>query len=245
MATYITVCFFTFLATANASKFTVAVGPIAKEFHVSSTEAGYLTCFNVLLVGVGNLFWVPLMRVVGKRPVYLTALPLLVASNIWGAKATSYNSLLASCIVSGFASACGDATVPAVVADLFFVHQRATMMMVFHVALSCGFFLGPFINGYIVQYVGWRTEDAWLAVASGITWIAAIFLVFETSYHRRDTEKMASEYPSKRPYLRMLGLSMGYNKDASFWKSAWTSITMFAYPPVAWVCYSPLTSLDL
>lgn len=60
-STYITICFFTVLATVNASKFTVAVGPIAKEFHVTTTQAGYQVCFNVLLLGCGNLFWIPLV----------------------------------------------------------------------------------------------------------------------------------------------------------------------------------------
>jgi len=237
-STYVTVCFFTFLATTNASKFTVAIGPLSKEFHVSSTKAGYLTCFNVLLLGVGNIFWVPLMRKVGKRPVFLTALPLLVATNIWGAKATSYNSLLASCILSGFASSAGDATVPAVVADLFFVHQRGTVMMIFHVALSCGFFLGPFINAYIVQYVSWRTEDAWIAVAAGVAWIVAIFGVFETQYPNRDVDKAANEYPARRTYVQMLGLGIGYNKEVSFFKGVWKTLSMFVYPPVTWAGFT-------
>jgi hypothetical protein len=55
-STYITICFFTVLTTVNASKFTVAVGPIAKEFKVTTTQAGYQVCFNVLLFGCGNLF---------------------------------------------------------------------------------------------------------------------------------------------------------------------------------------------
>jgi MFS family permease len=83
------------------------------------------------------------MRCVGKRPVYLMSLPLLAVTNIWSYKETSFNSLLAVSIVSGFAASAGDATVPAVVADLFFVHERGTLMMIFHMALSCGVFLGP------------------------------------------------------------------------------------------------------
>lgn len=59
------------------------------------------------------------MRVVGKRLVYLISLSLLAVTNIWSYKATSFNSLLAASIVSGFAASAGRATVPAVVADLF------------------------------------------------------------------------------------------------------------------------------
>lgn len=40
--TYLTVCFFTFLATVNASNFTVAVTVLAERFHQNSTRTGFL-----------------------------------------------------------------------------------------------------------------------------------------------------------------------------------------------------------
>ena len=52
------------------------------------------------------------MRIIGKRPVYLASLLLLVATNIWGYFSHSYGSLLASRLLGGFFSAAADATVP-------------------------------------------------------------------------------------------------------------------------------------
>jgi MFS family permease len=121
------------------------------------------------------------MRYVGKRPVYLMSLLLLAVINIWRYKATSFNSLLAASIASGFTASAGDAAVTAVVDDLFFVHERGTLMMIFHMALSCGFFLGPLINAYVVQYSSWRTECLWNAIASFATWAVAILTAHESS----------------------------------------------------------------
>jgi hypothetical protein len=73
------------------------------------------------------------MRVVGKRPVYLPRTPGV--TNIWSYKAASFNSLLAASIISGFSASAGDATVPAGVADLFFVHELGTVMMIFYMEL--------------------------------------------------------------------------------------------------------------
>jgi MFS family permease len=111
---------------------------IATEFQLSDKEVTFLTCFNVLALGVGNLFWVSLMRVLGKRPVYLVSLPMLVAANIQSFSTRDYKQLLASSILSGFASAAAEATVPAIVTDLFFVHQRGSALMIFHLAISSG-----------------------------------------------------------------------------------------------------------
>lgn len=41
-ATYLTICWFTFLALTNGSAFTVAVVPIMKQFQKTPTEASYL-----------------------------------------------------------------------------------------------------------------------------------------------------------------------------------------------------------
>lgn len=47
-ATYLSVCWFTFLAFMDASAFTVAVGPIMKEFGRSATEASYLSTLRAM-----------------------------------------------------------------------------------------------------------------------------------------------------------------------------------------------------
>jgi predicted MFS family arabinose efflux permease len=54
----------------------------------------------------------PMIRSIGKRPVYLASLLLLMATNIWGYFSHSYGSLLASRILGGLFSAAADATVP-------------------------------------------------------------------------------------------------------------------------------------
>jgi predicted MFS family arabinose efflux permease len=63
-------------------------------------------------MGLGNLFLMPMIRSIGKRPVYLASLLLLMATNIWGYFSHSYGSLLASRILGGLFSAAADATVP-------------------------------------------------------------------------------------------------------------------------------------
>lgn len=152
---YFTICFFSFLATVNTSKFTVAILLIATKFRVDTNTAAFLVCFNVLALGLGNLFWVTALRIVGRRPVFLLVLPMLAVMNIWSSQASSFRSLLAATILSGFASAAAEAPVTAAVVDLFFVHQRGAMMMIFHLGLSAGFFLGPAINAAIAQYAEW------------------------------------------------------------------------------------------
>ncbi|RAK96783.1 polyamine transporter [Aspergillus ibericus CBS 121593] len=228
LTTYLTICFYTFLANVNSSNFTVATKAIVAEFHVSQTQAGELVCFNVFLFGLGNIFWVPLMRVIGKRPVYLISMLLLSTMNIWSSRATSYGELLAARILSGFAAAAADATVPAVVSDMVAPHERGHYLMIFHLALTSGLFLGPLINAYLVQDEDWRWMCYFLAVAVGAVFILAIFTIRETTYLPRHVTSQ------RRKYRDWLSLTRGYNPDASFLRTVWDILRNAAYPQLLW-----------
>ncbi|PYH91839.1 MFS general substrate transporter [Aspergillus ellipticus CBS 707.79] len=230
LTTYLTICFYTFLANVNGSNFTVATKAIIAEFDVTQTKAGELVCFNVFLFGLGNLFWVPLMRVIGKRPVYLSSMLLLSMMNVWSSRASSYNELLAARILSGFAAAAADATVPAVVSDMVAPDQRGHCLMIFHLALTSGLFIGPLINAYLVQDENWRWMCYFLAIAVGTTFLVSIFTIRETTYLARTSQK--------RSFRGWMSLTIGYNPDASFTQTIWDILRNAAYPQLLWCSFT-------
>ncbi|KXS93670.1 hypothetical protein AC578_9360 [Pseudocercospora eumusae] len=227
--TYGTICLFTFMANVNSSCFTVAVRPLVAYFHNDANHATWLTNFNVLAFGLGNLFWIPLMRVVGKRPVYLAAILILVLANIWSNQATSWGSLLGSRIISGLGAAAADATVPSVVFDLFRLHERAYYLAWFHISLASGIFLGPLINAFVVQYHHWWWIPGWMAIAFGFIFVLALFCIHETSYTQ-------SEFPEpKLPLVRHLSVKRALTKEPKvqvFKKTLLDLLQMSCYPQV-------------
>jgi len=238
ITTYATICLFSFIANVNGSNFTVAIVPLEKHFHTNATHATFLVGFNVLMFGLGNILWVPLMRVLGKRPVYLLALAVFVAANAWSTRATSWGSLLGGRMVSGFGAAAADATVPSAVADMFFVDVRGHCMMFFHFALASGIFLGPLINAYVVQYHGWRWSTGWIAIVGGVTFLLAVFFIREPQYPRERRQYADDEIPARRSYAGWLSLTVGYNRDRPlqrFLTTFWDILRMALYPPVFWV----------
>ncbi|KAL5336829.1 major facilitator superfamily domain-containing protein [Aspergillus crustosus] len=232
LATYLTICFYTFLANVNSSNFTVATKAVIEEFAVSQTQAGELVCFNVFLFGLGNIFWVPLMRVIGKRPVYLVSMLALCMMNVWSSYASSYGELLASRILSGFVAAAADATVPAVVSDMVAPQDRGHYLMVFHLALTSGLFIGPLINAYLVQEENWRWMCYFLAIAVGAVFVIAVFTVRETTY-LQNRPRVA-----KRTQRQWMSLKLGYNPHASFVRTLLDITCNVAYPQLLWAAFS-------
>jgi len=60
----------------------------------------------------------------GRRPVYIVSQLICFGSSIWRAKATTYNSFMGACILNGIGAGPAETIQPAVIADIFFLHDR-------------------------------------------------------------------------------------------------------------------------
>lgn len=106
--------------------------------------------------------------------------------------------------------------------------------MFFQLAVASGIFLGPLINAYIVQLHSWRWSCGFLAIAGGVIFLLAFFLIRETQYNAHRTQYPPAEVPQKRRYLGWLSLTVGFNKEGHFFRTFWDIIRMPFYPPVFW-----------
>lgn len=68
---------------------------------VAFSSLTHLTAVNVLMLGVSNVWWVPLGNTFERRPVMLLALLVLVGASVWCGKASSFHSLLAARVIQG------------------------------------------------------------------------------------------------------------------------------------------------
>jgi MFS family permease len=81
---------------------------------------------------------------------------MFFATIIWSAKATSFRSLEAARILCAFAASSTEGLAAAIIADLFFLHERGWWMGLYVFFLYIGPTLGSIISGFVVQALGWR-----------------------------------------------------------------------------------------
>ncbi|KAH7162008.1 aldehyde dehydrogenase [Dactylonectria estremocensis] len=182
----LSVASFNFVANFAGAGLSVAEVILEMQFQKSAKEINSLMTFNFLLLGIGNMVWVPFSVKYGKRPVLLVSMGMLFGVLIWTAKAKTYNELLAARCLSGFVSAAGESIVPGVVSDMFYLHERGVMMSIYVILISCGSAAGPLIAGFMVESTPgtWR-DFTWLCAAIAGFDFVAIFLFFpETSFVR-------------------------------------------------------------
>lgn len=133
-------------------------------------------------LAIGCYLFIPYIYKFGRRPVYITSTLVQFASAIWAAKATTPGQVLGFNIVQGLGGALSETVVQITIADLFFIHQRATMNGIFLLMQSIGSFLAPVAAGYVIVSQGWQWIWWWSAIFLGINLILIVFLFEETKW---------------------------------------------------------------
>lgn len=114
----------------------MAIVQIAQDFFGDSNldlsgsiaKVAYFFTTTALLQGMGNLFWMPIMIKFGRRPLYIFTFALYTATAGWAGAPTSYGSVLAARILMGFANGAAECLAPLTISDIFFLHERGTIM---------------------------------------------------------------------------------------------------------------------
>ena len=130
------VCVTIFLSNFLAAGPTVAIVQIAQDFFPGSgpslggsiAKVSYFFTTTALLQGMGNLIWMPIMIKFGRRPLYIFTFMLYTACAGWaGAPPARYRTRSAR-ILMGFANGAAECLAPLTISDIFFLHERGTIM---------------------------------------------------------------------------------------------------------------------
>jgi MFS family permease len=177
---FILVCFFVLWTFVQLDIGFTAWGPIQEELNFSIDLLNAGAAVNYAALAIGCVFFIPLVHKYGRRPIYLLSSALQFASCVWQAKTYTAGDLIGSSIISGLGGAISETIVQITIADMFFVHQHATMNAWYMIFQAAGAFLGPVASGYIVVSQGWRWMWWWCVIFFGVS-LASVVIFFEES----------------------------------------------------------------
>ncbi|KAI1332544.1 major facilitator superfamily domain-containing protein [Xylariaceae sp. FL0255] len=162
---------------------------IAADLHITVNTLSQSTAWVVLLIGLSLFLFNPLAKKVGRRPVYVISSIIMLTGSIWGGVSKNYSSFLGSRIYSGIGMAPYEILVQVTIADMYFVHQRATRIAIWNMFLLCGISGGALIAGYIIEDQGWNWTFIWCAILFGALLPLVILFVPETAFRRQSYEE--------------------------------------------------------
>lgn len=161
--------------------------PLAEKFERPLTDVSYFTSVEILVLGVGPLFWYPLMNKFGRRPILTLCAFCATAFNIGCGFSKTYGTQMALCVMVAFFMSPASALGNIVVTELFFSHQRGSKNGVWAMFLTLGPSFGPFLMSFVEQHAGTRWVFfvfAFMSFAVFLGWLVAD----ETMYLRGDEQ---------------------------------------------------------
>ncbi|RDW87510.1 hypothetical protein BP5796_03204 [Coleophoma crateriformis] len=178
-------CFITALTAATSNDAGSAQTGMNDEYGISYSAMN--TGAGVLFVGIGycTLLISPAAWLYGRKITYIVCLTLGVIGAIWMANVHTTMDSIWNQLFVGASEACAEANVQLSLSDMFFQHQRGTVIGVYVLSTSIGTYLGPLIGGYIADSnMGWRWVGWWSVIISCVTILVCLFTLEETSFHR-------------------------------------------------------------
>ncbi|KAI0152783.1 major facilitator superfamily domain-containing protein [Xylariaceae sp. FL1272] len=187
--------------------FSLNLGPLAlapmfeyyiMEWDRSLADVVQFTGIAILILGFSNFFWVPIGVCFGRRPVFIFSTLICIASSIWRAKATSYDSFLGACILNGFAAGPCETLPPQVITDLIFLHDRGKYNTLYFAFYFISLTVGPIISGAMAFHTGWRSFWWFNTALLAFGLLLHVFLFPETRYTRASPPEQSAISPTKQ-----------------------------------------------
>jgi len=129
----------------------------------------------------------------GRRPVYILSQIICFGSSIWRAKATTYSSFMGACILNGIGAGPAESIQPAVIADIFFLHDRGFWNTLYWVFYMGSLMVGPIISGSMSLHAGWRSFWWFNTGLIAASTLMVIFMFPETKWHRLHPDEVSNQ----------------------------------------------------
>ncbi|KAF7554868.1 hypothetical protein G7Z17_g2579 [Cylindrodendrum hubeiense] len=152
--------------------------------HDDPTRISDLLTYPTLFMGIGNLLSMPIAAAIGRRPVFLFSLVLLVASGIWCACSTSLESHIAGRNVFSMAAGQSEALAPLMVQEIHFLHEHGIKLAYFvgvQTTITATLFVA---TTYIVPSIGLPWWYGIITIINGVTLVLSFFFVIESQFDR-------------------------------------------------------------
>ncbi|PWN51797.1 MFS general substrate transporter [Violaceomyces palustris] len=215
----------------------VALLQMAEEYETTIQQTAYLFTVPALLLGIGLLFWAPLIAKFGPRFVYVISSILVFVTGIWQAEAKTYASAMAARVCTALANGAAEGLAPVTIADIWFLHERGLPMAVLSGFMAVGTALGTILCGVVVQHTGSFRNAYWLITGmSGLTCFLICFCFPDTRFPREPMAFKTLQTPRHIDWSRKDSLFS--RKSLRIWKGSQTKegyFTLLVRPIGTWL----------
>lgn len=179
------VCFVTALTAATSND--AGSAQYNQNLELGIPYSIYNTGAGILFIGIGywTLLISPAAWLYGRRIPYLIGMLIGLIGAIWFAEVQRTRDAIWNQLFVGASESVAEANVQLSLMDLWFQHQRGSVLGIYVLSTSVGTYLGPLIASYIADSsIGWRWIGWTAAIIYGGTFVLLFFGLEETLFDR-------------------------------------------------------------
>ncbi|KAF8577030.1 MFS general substrate transporter [Ramaria rubella] len=176
------ICIVGILGPFAAGCFVPCVPEVAKDLKTTGVIINYTIGLYITVVALGSLIWAPYAGFYGRRPIYLTCLPLVCIGSLEASLAKNVLQLVLGRSIQAFGVSCVMSVGAATVADIYRLEERGTAMGIYFGVILLGPALAPFVGGILATYVSWRATQLLLFFLGLVAFSSVALFLPETSH---------------------------------------------------------------
>ncbi|KAL4789516.1 major facilitator superfamily domain-containing protein [Aspergillus venezuelensis] len=173
---------------------------VSEDMGVTLGDMNGGSALNYLVLGFVNIIWISTAMKCGRKLVYIAALIIVMVSAVWNAYLQGTAQWYLSSLVSGIGQGAYQAIIQLTVFDVFFAHQRGTMLAIYAWGQQLGTILGLILGGYIAEGPGWRWGCKIVAIICGGVAVL-IFFTLDDSLFPRHALGSATTITTEKPTI--------------------------------------------
>lgn len=160
--------------------------PVLAQALAAEVGAAQLTITTFFIgLAAGQLLWGPLSDRVGRKPVLLAALLLMLVSSVAAVLMASLSAVAAARLVQGLAMSSGAVIVRSVVRDLYAHEQAARLLASVTIVFSIVPIAAPLAGALLANSGGWQAVFWCMAAIAAVLLAATGFGLRETAPDER------------------------------------------------------------
>lgn len=165
------ICMAHFLNPFMLSAVGVALPVMGREFSASALQLGLVETAFMLSMAIFLLAMGRLGDIHGRRKVFQFGLLFFAFAGGLISQATSIEMVIALRFFQGLGGAMVNATTMAILVSAFGPHERGKALGIAVASVYAGISCGPFIGGFLVELLGWRSLFYFMVPLGLLTWL--------------------------------------------------------------------------
>jgi len=204
-------------------------------------EVYLLAALPLLMIGVSNLFFIPLAIAIGRRPVVLGTGCIAIGGALWAGLSTSLWSHIGARCVQAVGAGTVESLIPFIIQDMIPVHQRNTWISAAFAAQGVIIIAIGFSAPYIIININWNWVYFVTCIAAAVFLVGVFLFLPETRWNRTRAEMNGVPRDDAHVHYepRTLKLDLALVVGKLEWRKGWNAfvdtLRTFFYPQVFFV----------